>query len=191
MAAFDVLLLRCPPFAMSSFCDALLCGALLCNGFSFPCSPRGTPSEKTLREILWKEEQLQRKDWEKAEMENGGMPLTRRTLIRTPISKGICTSNEYRTNHEHGGINKHGTRHAYNNYEERKKDMERNSQVRVKISNLDYTISKNDLVELFSNVCTVVNAWINYDHTDRSDGTAVCIFENINDAQKAIDKYDG
>ncbi|SCP05107.1 RNA and export factor binding protein, putative [Plasmodium ovale] len=115
----------------------------------------------------------------------------RRHYERSYGKKNNYNSNEYRTNHEHGGINKHGTRHAYNNYEERKKDMERNSQVRVKISNLDYTISKNDLVELFSNVCTVVNAWINYDHTDRSDGTAVCIFENINDAQKAIDKYDG
>ncbi|EWC91123.1 hypothetical protein PFNF54_00087 [Plasmodium falciparum NF54] len=76
-------------------------------------------------------------------------------------------------------------KNVHGNYEER------NNEIRVKISNLDYTISKNDLMELFSNVCKVVNAWINYDHTDRSNGTAVCVFENINDAQKAIDKYDG
>ncbi|CRH00976.1 RNA-binding protein, putative [Plasmodium relictum] len=99
-------------------------------------------------------------------------------------------NDEYRTNY-HRRINKYNGKNSYNNYDERKKDNERNNHIRVKISNLDYTISKNDLVELFSNVCKVVNAWINYDHTDRSNGTAVCIFENINDAQKAIDKYDG
>ncbi|GAB67394.1 RNA binding protein [Plasmodium cynomolgi strain B] len=106
---------------------------------------------------------------------------------------------EYKTNPHHNRINKYNNRNSYQNHDER------DSQVRVKISNLDYTISKNDLVvpsalasalaiamtELFSNVCKVVNAWINYDHTDRSDGTGVCVFENINDAQKAIDKYDG
>ncbi|CAA9989168.1 RNA and export factor binding protein, putative [Plasmodium knowlesi strain H] len=92
---------------------------------------------------------------------------------------------EYKTNTRHNRINKYNNRNSYQYHDER------DSQVRVKISNLDYTISKNDLVELFSNVCKVVNAWINYDHTDRSDGTGVCVFENINDAQKAIDKYDG
>ncbi|CAI7721474.1 THO complex subunit 4, putative [Plasmodium vivax] len=92
---------------------------------------------------------------------------------------------EYKTNPHHNRINKYNNRNAYQNHDER------DSQVRVKISNLDYTISKNDLMELFRNVCKVVNAWINYDHTDRSDGTGVCVFENINDAQKAIDKYDG
>ncbi|CAG25395.1 hypothetical protein PFAG_01369 [Plasmodium falciparum Santa Lucia] len=93
---------------------------------------------------------------------------------------------DYKTNNQHNRINKYRGKGSYgSNYEER------NNEIRVKISNLDYTISKNDLMELFSNVCKVVNAWINYDHTDRSNGTAVCVFENINDAQKAIDKYDG
>ncbi|SBS87268.1 RNA and export factor binding protein, putative [Plasmodium malariae] len=99
-------------------------------------------------------------------------------------------NDENKTNSHYNRINKNNGRGPYNNYDERIAGNERNSQVRVMISNLDYTISKNDLVELFSNVCKVVNAWINYDHTDRSDGTAVCIFENISDAQKAIDKYD-
>ncbi|ETB62358.1 hypothetical protein, variant [Plasmodium yoelii 17X] len=77
------------------------------------------------------------------------------------------------------------------NHDHMRNDMERNSHARVKISNLEYTINKENLMELFTNVCKVVNVWINYDHTDRSDGTAVCIFESIEDAQKAIDKYDG
>ncbi|EAA17568.1 hypothetical protein, partial [Plasmodium yoelii yoelii] len=78
-----------------------------------------------------------------------------------------------------------------NNHDHMRNDMERNSHARVKISNLEYTINKENLMELFTNVCKVVNVWINYDHTDRSDlGTAVCIFESIEDAQKAIDKYD-
>ncbi|GAW81866.1 RNA and export factor binding protein [Plasmodium gonderi] len=94
-------------------------------------------------------------------------------------------NDKYKTNTHYNRINKYGRRNTYHNYEER------NQQVHVKISNLDYTISKNDLMELFSNVCNVVNAWINYDHTDRSDGTGVCVFENMNDAQKAIDKYEG
>lgn len=92
-------------------------------------------------------------------------------------------------------INKHYQKDHYNNYYDKKKYRrdyrESNPYICVQITNLDYTISKNDLIDLFSNVSKVVDAWINYDHTDRSDGTAVCVFENIDEAQKALDKYDG
>ncbi|KEG03620.1 RNA and export factor binding protein, putative [Plasmodium vinckei vinckei] len=104
---------------------------------------------------------------------------------------GHSNNNGYKTNSRYNRINKQNGRNKYRNRDDRRNDTERNSHARVKISNLEYTITKDDLVELFSNVCKVVSAWINYDHTDRSDGTAVCIFESIEDAQKAIDKYDG
>ncbi|KAK2195297.1 bifunctional Nucleotide-binding alpha-beta plait domain superfamily/RNA recognition motif domain/RNA-binding domain superfamily [Babesia duncani] len=59
----------------------------------------------------------------------------------------------------------------------------------VKISNLEHTVTKEQLNEMFSSVGEVVKTWIDYDHIDRSKGTGGCIFRFADDAQKAVLKY--
>ncbi|KAF8819375.1 Rna recognition motif-containing protein [Cardiosporidium cionae] len=65
------------------------------------------------------------------------------------------------------------------------------SQNIVKVSDLDYSIMEEDLMELFSSVGDVLKVWIDYDRTDRSEGTGGCIFRNAHDAQRAIEMYNG
>lgn len=61
----------------------------------------------------------------------------------------------------------------------------------VSIENLEHSIMAEDLEELFGSVGRVQKAWVNYDDTDRSDGSGGCLFENAGEAKRAIDKFDG
>eukprot|EP01101_Sappina_pedata_P011626 TRINITY_DN783_c0_g1_i1.p1 TRINITY_DN783_c0_g1~~TRINITY_DN783_c0_g1_i1.p1 ORF type:complete len:157 (+),score=68.30 TRINITY_DN783_c0_g1_i1:317-787(+) len=49
----------------------------------------------------------------------------------------------------------------------------------------------DDLKEIFKNIGQIKSASINYDNTDRSDGTGHVSFENRADASKAVDVYNG
>ncbi|UKK02356.2 hypothetical protein MACK_001715 [Theileria orientalis] len=61
----------------------------------------------------------------------------------------------------------------------------------VRVSNLDHSVMKEDLMELFSSVGDVVKVWVDYDNTDRSKGTGGCIYKFTEDAKKAISKFNG
>ncbi|XP_952639.1 RNA and export factor binding protein, putative [Theileria annulata] len=61
----------------------------------------------------------------------------------------------------------------------------------VRVSNLDHSVMKEDLMELFSSVGDVVKVWVDYDNTDRSKGTGGCIYKFTDDAKKAISKFNG
>jgi len=61
----------------------------------------------------------------------------------------------------------------------------------VSVSNLDFSIMKDDLEELFESVGPVQRCWVNYDKTDRSKGTGGVIFEDHQDAVRAIEQYNG
>lgn len=104
--------------------------------------------------------------------------------------------NDYNKTNVHGRIrkyhnNKRNSYHHERGRHNRRYDNQEYEHTRVKISNLEYTVSKDDLIDIFSDECKIVDAWVNYDRTDRSEGTAVCIFENLHEARKAVEKYDG
>ncbi|AFZ78951.1 hypothetical protein BEWA_017920 [Theileria equi strain WA] len=61
----------------------------------------------------------------------------------------------------------------------------------VRVSNLDHTIMQKDLMELFSSVGEVIKAWVDYDNTDRSKGTGGCMYKFAEDAERAIEKFNG
>lgn len=61
----------------------------------------------------------------------------------------------------------------------------------VKVSNLDYSILQEDLYELFASVGEVAKVWIDYDRTDRSEGTGGCIFRDPSNARRAVELYNG
>ncbi|CAO3619678.1 unnamed protein product [Mucor hiemalis] len=60
----------------------------------------------------------------------------------------------------------------------------------ISIENLHYDVTENDLVELFSTVADVVKAKLVFDNSGRSTGTASVTYNSIEDAEKAIKKYD-
>lgn len=53
--------------------------------------------------------------------------------------------------------------------------------------NLDHTIMAEDLRELFSEF-DLSKAWIDYDSTDRSDGSGGVIFRTAHDAEQACEQ---
>lgn len=67
----------------------------------------------------------------------------------------------------------------------------KNAFVILRISNLDFCILQDDLHELFSSVGEVSKVWIDFDKTDRSEGTGGCIFKDPRDAERALRLYDG
>lgn len=60
----------------------------------------------------------------------------------------------------------------------------------ISIENLHYDVTENDLVELFSTVADVVKAKLVFDNSGRSTGTASVTYNSLEDAEKAIKKYD-
>ncbi|GBE61039.1 RNA recognition motif-containing protein [Babesia ovata] len=61
----------------------------------------------------------------------------------------------------------------------------------VRVTNLDHSVSQEQLMRLFASVGEVDKLWIDYDRTARSRGTGGCVFKSMNDAKFAIAKYNG
>ncbi|MEW5300747.1 MAG: hypothetical protein WDW36_003656 [Sanguina aurantia] len=61
--------------------------------------------------------------------------------------------------------------------------------VRLLISNLDFNVSEDDLLELFATCGSVVSHKLNYDKSGRSLGTAEVVFSRRDEAQSAKQQY--
>jgi RNA recognition motif-containing protein len=61
----------------------------------------------------------------------------------------------------------------------------------LKLSNLEYTVTEDDLRELFQTVGQLKKVSIKYDKSGRSEGEADVIFNNFQDAKAALKKYQG
>lgn len=62
---------------------------------------------------------------------------------------------------------------------------------KIKITNLDFNVSEENLQELFEGVGAVKKASIKYDRSGRSEGEAEVTFARRADAQTALRKYQG
>lgn len=61
----------------------------------------------------------------------------------------------------------------------------------VKVSNLEYSVMRDDLVEMFTSVGPIERCWVDYDRTDRSEGTGGAIFVHSRDADRAVEVFNG
>lgn len=59
----------------------------------------------------------------------------------------------------------------------------------INIENLHYDVTEKDVEELFSTVADVLKAKLIFDPSGRSTGVAVVKYSSIEDAEKAIKKY--
>lgn len=67
-----------------------------------------------------------------------------------------------------------------------------NNQNKLYVGNLDYSVTTDDLRELFSEVGNVIDAIVITDRaTGRSKGFGFVQFDNEEDAKKAMDEFDG
>jgi len=62
---------------------------------------------------------------------------------------------------------------------------------RVHIENLEYTVTEENLQEIFERIGYVKKAVVHYDKSGRSEGTAEVTFERKTDALTAVKRYDG
>jgi len=61
----------------------------------------------------------------------------------------------------------------------------------LKVENIDFSIMKEDLQELFASIGPIQKCWVDYDRTDRSNGTGGVLFVDEDDAHRAIRTYNG
>jgi THO complex subunit 4 len=69
--------------------------------------------------------------------------------------------------------------------------MKSQEGVRLRVENLHYDLTEDDLRELFSRKGPVVEIQLLYDRQDRSRGTAFVTYNDLRDARDAIRDYDG
>ncbi|KAL3964286.1 hypothetical protein ACCO45_001290 [Purpureocillium lilacinum] len=62
---------------------------------------------------------------------------------------------------------------------------------KLKVENIHYDLTEDDLDELFARIGPVVRLQLLYDRAGRSDGTAYVTYEHRDDALDAIRQYDG
>lgn len=59
----------------------------------------------------------------------------------------------------------------------------------INVENLHYNVTEKDLEELFSTVADVVSAKLVFDLSGRSTGVATVKYDSLEDAEKAVKKY--
>ncbi|KAF2139091.1 uncharacterized protein K452DRAFT_290189 [Aplosporella prunicola CBS 121167] len=62
---------------------------------------------------------------------------------------------------------------------------------KIRVDNLHYDLTEDDITELFERIGPVESAHILYDRSDRSKGTAFVTYRSIADARYAIREFDG
>ncbi|KAI9197348.1 RRM motif-containing protein [Polychytrium aggregatum] len=60
---------------------------------------------------------------------------------------------------------------------------------KINVSNLAYSVSQKDVVDLFTQIGPVKVATLNYDATGKSKGTATVVFHRKGDAARAVKEY--
>jgi len=62
---------------------------------------------------------------------------------------------------------------------------------KILVENLDYTINDDELGTLFKQVGPIINAEVDYDPSDRSNGKATVTFNKRGDAIAAVQRFNG
>ncbi|KAK8155335.1 hypothetical protein BKA80DRAFT_313348 [Phyllosticta citrichinensis] len=73
----------------------------------------------------------------------------------------------------------------------RSPDIERESGYKIRVENLHYELTEDDIYELFERIGPVENARLMYDRHDRSEGVAYVTYRTLADARVACREYDG
>ncbi|KAK7635453.1 RNA recognition motif-containing protein [Phyllosticta citricarpa] len=73
----------------------------------------------------------------------------------------------------------------------RSPDAERESGYKIRVENLHYELTEDDIYELFERIGPVENARLMYDRHDRSEGVAFVTYRSLADARVACREYDG
>ncbi|CAK7238227.1 hypothetical protein SEUCBS140593_010453 [Sporothrix eucalyptigena] len=68
---------------------------------------------------------------------------------------------------------------------------EHRSGTRIRVENLHYDLTRDDLEGLFSRIGAVTNVELLYDRAGRSEGTAYVTYESHEDARAAVREFDG
>ncbi|KAK8436818.1 hypothetical protein IWX49DRAFT_287472 [Phyllosticta citricarpa] len=69
--------------------------------------------------------------------------------------------------------------------------MPKESGYKIRVENLHYELTEDDIYELFERIGPVENARLMYDRHDRSEGVAFVTYRSLADARVACREYDG
>ncbi|RMD40448.1 hypothetical protein DV735_g4706, partial [Chaetothyriales sp. CBS 134920] len=70
-------------------------------------------------------------------------------------------------------------------------DRDRATAARLRVDNLHYDLTEDDIYELFTRIAPVADVKMRYDRAGRSEGTAFVTYEHVADARQAIREFDG
>jgi len=93
-----------------------------------------------------------------------------------------------------GGGNYNRQRGRRDDRDDRNDDRERDREppvAKIRVDNLHYDLTEDDLFELFTRIGSVVDVKLRYDRAGRSEGVAFVSYRRTKDAQDAIDEFDG